>query len=704
MLALVVAWLAIGGIGGPRTGELSSVQTNDASAFLPEGAESSVAAKEQKPYQSSNGLPMFVVLVKESGFGGQDLAAVQRFASGLPQVELAPGHRLSQYLEPGPIKGIPNGKDAKAVLVPVMLQSEDSAGTIEGESPIQLAAEAVKERAKSQLGGLGITSEIGGPAGYVADFSVAFAGIDGLLLGVALAVVFVILLIVYRSPLLPIAVLVTAVFGLALAVLIVYPLADSGLLELSGQSQGILFILVVGAATDYALLLVSRYREELHDHERPYDAMKIAVRQSAEPIIASGATVALGLLCLLLADLGNTSGLGPVGAIGIVGAIAAALTFLPAVLVLAGRKIFWPAIPRVDHHHREEQVLSGHGIWSRISHLVRDHARPLWIGVGVLLIAAAAFVPTFKADGLAQRDFFRTEVSSVRAEDAIGKYFPAGLGSPATMLVPQDKVSDVQKALGSIDGVERPTPASPPKNGKVLMQAVLDNPPESKQARDTLTEIRGALDRVDRGINVGGPTANAVDTKAGSDHDLRTVMPAILLVVLLVLGLLLRSIVAPLVLLVANLLSFAATIGISALVFNHLLGLPGSDASIPLYAFVFLVALGVDYSIFLMTRVREESTRRGTRKGVLVGLAVTGGVITSAGIVLAATFSALVVLPLLFLLQVAFIVAFGVLLDTLVVRSLLVPAIAHDLGRHTWWPSRLSRRETEAAALENDAR
>jgi RND superfamily putative drug exporter len=327
-------------------------------------------------------------------------------------------------------------------------------------------------------------------------------------------------------------------------------------------------------------------------------------------------------------------------------------------------------------------------------------------------VAAAAFVPTFQASGVSQTDTFRTDVDSVIGQRVLAQHFPAGSGSPAVIIAPGEDLARVVDVTEKVPGIaqvtvlrQQPgaagagaaTGAPVVVDGRVQVRAVLQPAADTPQAQAVVQRLRTAVDQVGTDVLVGGQSAINLDVRTATDRDLRVIVPAVLVVILLVLALLLRSLVAPLLLVVANVLSFGATIGVSALVFNHLLDLPGADPAIPLYAFVFLVALGIDYSIFLMTRVREESRRRGTRTGVLVGLVVTGGVITSAGVVLAATFGALATLPLLFLLQIAFIVAFGVLLDTIVVRSLLVPALAHDLGRRTWWPSRLSR----AAARPN---
>jgi putative drug exporter of the RND superfamily len=697
-LVAVLVWLGLAGTGGPLVGRLSEVQRNDTASFLPEQAESTTVMRQVARFSDSQALPFLVVMEADGQVTREQQQVAAAYLSSVPGLALpalGPGKTLGDFLTDAPRAVVPS-KDGRALLLVVPLDGDKADEAIQDTTPLAEAANALRDSAKHTLAPAGLTTYVSGPGGFTADLVTAFAGIDGILLAVALGVVFLILLVVYRSPVLPLAVLVTAVFGLSLAALAVFPLAKAGTIDLSGQSQGILFILVVGAATDYALLLVSRYKEELHDEASTWVAMRKAWRGAVEPIAASAATVVLGLLCLLLSDLGSTSGLGPVGALGIAGALVAALTFLPAVLLLIGRPAFWPAVPRLDHRHAEDQ-LARRGLWGRVAGLVGGHPRRTWVVTLVVLLAAAAFVPTLKAQGTTTSDIFLTDVESVRGQEVLARHFPAGSGSPVQVVAPAAKADQVVAALTREEGVNQPyageAPGAPPKvvDGKVLVQATLTAPADSPQADDVVARIRVDLDRVGHDVLVGGSTAMNLDVRDASERDLRVIIPTILAVIFVVLALLLRSLVAPLLLVVANVLSFAATMGVSALVFNHVLDFPGADPATPLYGFVFLVALGIDYSIFLMTRVREESGRVGTRRGILVGLAVTGGVITSAGVVLAATFSALTVLPLLFLVQIAFIVAFGVLLDTLVVRSLLVPSVAYELGRRVWWPSRLAR-------------
>ncbi|WP_427885062.1 MMPL family transporter [Kribbella sp. GL6] len=693
--AVLIVWLVLGAVGGPAVGKLSEVQQNDNANFLPKKAESTLVANEAAKFVDSKALPYFVLIERDTPITTADQATVTAFVAGLPALGLGDGKKLGDYLV-APVGTARPSDDHKALLLTVQIDGDRADEVVgQGETVLYAVAKALRADIKDSLTPAGLQVYVTGPGGVFADFVVAFSGIDGILLGVALAVVFVILLIVYRSPILPIAVLLTAVFGLALAASVVYPLAKHGVLQLNGQSQGILFILVVGASTDYALLLVSRYKEELHDYESKYQAMRVAWRAAIEPIAASAATVILGLLCLLLSRLGSTKGLGPVGALGIAGAFVAAMTFLPAILLAFGRRIFWPSIPRVDHVHSRDQV-GGRRLWGRVSGLVGRRSRRVWAISALALLACAAFLPTFKASGTSQEDLFLNKVESVTGQEQLAKHFDAGAGTPVEILTPVALADRVVQAATKVDGVGAASasiaPGVPPKvvDGKVMVQATLKIPADSPDATKIVKHLRADLDSISPQILVGGNTAINLDVLDAAQRDLKVIIPTILAVIFVVLMLLLRSLVAAVLLVIANVLSFGATVGVSALMFNHVFKFPGADPGIPLYAFVFLVALGIDYSIFLMTRVREESQEQGTRPGILVGLAVTGGVITSAGVVLAATFSALAVLPILFLVQIAFMVAFGVLLDTTVVRSLLVPSLAHDIGKKVWWPSKLA--------------
>lgn len=710
---LLIGWLVLSGVAGPYSGKLSQVQSNDNSKFLPSSAESQRVADLSAGYSDSKAFPAYLLIESDKALTPQQLEDFTKFANSAPDIEVpvagSDSRKVSDFLVPGPIPIVPS-KDGKAALALVSFDGSELSKTLsDGASPIVVAVQQIRKAATSAgLATDGIKVYTAGPAATIADLVDAFGGIDGTLLLVAGLAVLLILLVVYRSPILPLFVLLTAGVALATASLFVYLLAKADIITLDGQGQGILSILVVGAATDYSLLLVARYREELRQHDNRYDAMRIAWRQTLEPVAASAATVILGVLCLLLANISTIRGLGPVAAVGIAAALISALTFLPAILILPGRLsdgehgrwVFWPSIPHVGSEGTETK-----GVWARVARLVG--AKPVAVGVvsTLVLLALAAFAPTFKSSGVSQTDVFRNKVESLAGGEALARHFPAGSGSPTLVLAPEAKAADVTAVLKDTKGVSTVLPTMDPKtnqprisDGRVQLQVTLKDAADSTAAENVVAKLRTSLDSVSKDVLVGGTTAQALDQVDYATGDRDRIIPVILLVIFIVLALLLRSLIAPLLLIVANILSFAATLGVAALVFNHVLDLPGADPSVPLYAFVFLVALGIDYSIFLMTRVREEALGQGTRPGVLHGLAVTGGVITSAGIVLAATFAALGVLPILFLLQIAFLVAFGVILDTFVIRSLLVPALVYLIGKKIWWPSALAKSEPEQPA------
>jgi putative drug exporter of the RND superfamily len=677
-LVVALVWLFVGGPLGSYAGKLSEVQTNDNAAFLPASAESTEVIEWQARFSDQEAIPAVVVY---ENTGGLDRSAFPEVQADLRAVAEIDG--VLQVSPPIPSQ---DGQAAQAVVAI--------------DSTIGDEVSTVVDQVRDRVADSGVDAEVyvTGPAGVLADFVEAFGAIDGLLLLVALCVVLLILLVVYRSPVLPFLVLLSSLLALGVASAVIYVLADGGVLDLNGQSQGILFVLVVGASTDYALLLVSRFREELREHRSRVVAMRRAYRGVVEPIVASGMTVILGLLCLLLSDLTSNQGLGPVGAMGVAGAMLASLTFLPAALVLLGRAAYWPFRPALGSEHPEVT-----GAWGRVARLVGRRPRATWVVTLLALAAAAAFVPTFDDDGTAQTDVFLTEVDSVQGQEALNRHFETDAGSPVTILGPAPRLQDIVATATATDGVASAVPMTTPPGrpgaeptvvqGRVMVEATLSVPADTPAAQDAVLTLRDRLDSVSPDVLVGGQTAIQADTIQTSTDDRNLIVPAILLVIFVVLALLLRALVAPLLLLVANVLSFGATIGISALVFNHVFDFAGGDPSISLFGFVFLVALGIDYSIFLMTRAREEALKQDTRPAMLRALSATGGVITSAGLVLAATFAALGVLPILFLAQIAFIVAFGVLLDTFVVRSLLVPALCYDIGGAIWWPGRLWRRE-----------
>lgn len=698
----IVAWLGISSVAGPTFGKLSTVQENDNAAFLPDNAESTLASKITVKFNDSanDKLPTLLVFLGEINpqQNPAKLAEIQGYLDGLGNKVLEEsGKPLSSYFVPGfPIQAIPS-EDGKAVFANVSLNSSIAQELIEEKPALTLIIDFIRKDLKENFETKSLTTHVTGFGGIFADLFSAFGSIDTTLLLTTLIVVSIILILVYRSPFLWILPLFTAVTALSLAGTIVYFAAKANWLDLNGQSQGILSVLVLGAATDYALLLIARYREELHHHESRYDSMKIALKGVFEPILASGSTVIAGLLVLLLSDLSSNRGLGPVGAIGIASAMITVLTFLPALLVVFGRWIFWPKIPRFDD---VDEQLSG--TWAKIGSAVEKHPKRTWISTALLLTVLAGFSFTLKADGLANTEAFTTRTDSVIGLEKLGEHFPSGEGSPVEIVINQSDLASATAALltvGNVAFVEpvvagqkipgQPTPPIKVVDGKILLNATLKVAPDSVEARNTIPIIREAVHKVDQDILVGGGTAVQYDTDVASRHDNRLIIPVVLLIIGVILGLLLRSILAAGLLLLTVVLSFMATLGVCQLVFEHIFNFKGADASFPLFAFIFLVALGIDYNIFLMTRVREESMKIGTRKGVIKGLTVTGGVITSAGIVLAATFAVLGVLPLVFLAELGFAVAFGVLLDTIIVRSLLVPALVHVIGPKIWWPSKL---------------
>ncbi len=698
----IIAWLAISSVAGPTFGKLSTVQENDNAAFLPDSAESTLASKVTVKFSDSSNdqIPTLLLFLGDVDpvKNPANLVRIQSYLNELGNKTLPEsGKLLSSYFVPGfPIQAIPS-EDGKAALVNIALNSTIVEDRVEEKPTLSLIVDFMREDLKENFEAKELTTHVTGFGGIFADLFGAFGSIDSTLLTTTLLVVSIILIIVYRSPLLWILPLFTAIIALSVAGTIVYYAAKADLIDLNGQSQGILSVLVLGAATDYALLLIARYREELHHHESRYEAMRVSLRGVIEPILASGSTVIAGLLVLLLSDLSGNRGLGPVGAIGVAASMVTVLTLLPALLVIFGRWIFWPKIPKFDD---VDEQLSG--TWAKIGNAVERNPKRIWISTALLLVIFAGFSFTLKADGLANTEAFTKRTDSVIGLERLGEHFPSGEGSPVEIVVKQGDVAQATTALLSVSNVAfvepvvagqkipgAPTPPIKIVDGQVLLNATLKVAPDSVEARNTIPLIREAVHAVDKEILVGGGTAVQFDTDVASRHDNRVIIPVVLIIIGLILGLLLRSILAAGLLLLTVVLSFMATLGVCQLVFENVFDFKGADASFPLFTFIFLVALGIDYNIFLMTRVREESLKIGTRKGVIKGLTVTGGVITSAGIVLAATFAVLGVLPLVFLAQLGFAVAFGVLLDTIIVRSLLVPALVHVIGPKIWWPSKM---------------
>ncbi len=673
-VVLILSLLLIGGLAS-FSSKLGSVQDNNISSWLPGDAESTKVINASQKFANPDAIPAVVLYTSKSGaVTPTDLATIKADAEALGKVD---------KVDPTVLGPFPS-KDGKAVeLVATVNIGSD------GWNALPDIVDNIKTTAR---GSSSLDVHFAGPAALGADQAKAFGGIDGVLLLSALIIVFLILLITYRSLQLAILFLLCGVGGVGTAEGVVYLLAKHAGLTVNGQSAAILSILVLGAGVDYALLLVARYREELHNYQDRHEAMRHALHRAAPAVLASGLTVIIGLLCLVFAQMNSTRGLGPVGAAGIACALFVMMILLPALLVIVGRWIFWPFVPRFG-----TPVKSETGMWAKIGERIAKAPRRVWVVTTLVLIGLSLGIIQLNAHGLSNEDSFTKAQPSVAAEKLVAEHFPAGAGSPVSVVAKSSKADEVQAALAKVKGIDGSTVQKlGDKGGTAYFEGTLTSAADSKQAFDTIDRARTALHDVSGAeALVGGNTAVNKDVQGASGADNRLLIPIILLVVLLVLMILLRAIAAPVILLLTVVLSFAAAMGISGLVFHNVFNFAGTDTSFPLFAFVFLVALGIDYNIFLMTRVREEALEHGTRRGALIALGATGGVITSAGFVLAGTFAALATLPIVFLAELGFAVAVGVLLDTIIVRSVLVTALNMDIGRLIWWPSKLSHRHDE---------
>ena len=686
---LVLAfWVVVFAVAGPLSAKLNSAQENDASAWLPNNAESTQVVELAERFVPSDVFPALVVYERPDGpitpaDQAKAAADVQRFAA-VPDVS-------------GEVLGPIPAEDGRAVQVVVPLRVAEEGNGWEELAP---RIEELRSIARADAGGLGVY--VTGPAGYFADFSEVFSGFDARLLYITAAIVIVILLLTYRSPVLWLLPLSTVLVALTAAQAVIYVLAKDAGLTVNAQSAFILTVLVFGAGTDYALLLTARYREELRRHADRHEAMAVALGRAAPAIIASAATVILSLLALLVAELNSTKSLGPVMAIGVAVGLLAMITLLPALLVIFGRWVFWPRRPTLGSAEPTER-----GLWARIGRRMAHRPRLVWVVTAVVLGVMALGVTQLEANGLQSKDSFRTTPEAVAGEAVLARHFAAGAGNPVQVIGNAQAAPQLQAAVSGTPGV---TAVTRPvvTDGYAYLEGTLTSAPDSQASYATVDRLRDSVHAIPGAdAKVGGGSAVNLDIQRATRHDTNLVVPLVLLVVLVILALVLRAVVAPLLLVATVVLSFAAALGVSALVFDRVFGFAGSDPAFPLWTFVFLVALGTDYNIFLMTRVHEEARRSGTRRGALIGLAATGGVITSAGIVLAGTFAALGTLPLVFITEIGFAVAFGVLLDTFVVRSVLVTALNLDIGRWIWWPSSLHHNhdhaleevDAEAAAL-----
>src|SRR3954449_13220161 len=661
-------------VGGLFAGKFEDAQKNETVSFLPGKAESVKSLKAVKRYPGGELQPAVIVYERKAGLTAADRARVladrRAFQQKRPSIALAPGRPVFS-------------RDGRAALFTLPIRATGKADVFEP------AMDDIRGRVSGERGGL--TVKVTGAAGYGADAVKVFGNINGTLLGVTALIVLILLIAIYRSPIFWAIPFFTVLLAESAARGFGYLLAEAGV-TINGQSGGILPVLVFGAGTDYALLLGSRYREELRRHEDKHEAMRVALRNAGPAILASGLTVIVALLTLTLAEVNATAGLGPIGAMGVFLAMVSMLTMLPALLVVCGRRAFWSPFLDTIPHVGDAGTDETHGAWRRIGERVARRPRRIWIG-GTLLLVLLALNVTQIDTGLTNGNSFRGSVESVQGAKILARSFPGGVSAPTNVIVPDAaRAPAVRAAL--LKRRDLVATVLPPQQGPpgTRLDVILRRDPFSTAAFEETPQLR-RIARAAGGsrVLVGGPTAESYDYRKVATRDNHVILPIALLVVFVILALLLRALLAPLLLIASVILSFFAALGTGIFFFNNVFGFPGVDPSLPLLAFVFLVALGIDYNIFLMARVREETLRHGTREGTLRGLAVTGAVITGAGIVLAGTFATLAVLPLVFLTEIGFIIAFGVLLDTFLVRSVIVPALAIDIGRHIWWPSRLAR-------------
>ncbi len=697
---VLAVWVILFATVGALSSKLIDVQNNEASSWLPESAESTEVLEELSDTVNPNDIPTLVVYNRASGLTDEDLAAMDEQAQEMAKIDgvtdkgaLSPNvaAQATEQGQPGPRL---LSEDRQVAYIYLTFNFGEN-----GWNDIPDAVDEIRDIAEID----GVTIHMAGFGGQAADSAEAFEGIDTNLILITLLVVIVILLITYRSPILWLLPIISAVVAYSVSGGVVYLLAKYADLTVNGQSQAIMGILVIGAGTDYALLLTARYREELRRHEDRHEAMAFALHRAAPAILASAATVAAGMLCLVIADLNSTAGLGPVNAVAVAVTYLVMVTLLPALLVIFGRWMFWPKRPGFG---TPEPTSSG--FWARVGKSISLRPRKVWVvTTGILLLACLGL---FKLDpsGLSTEEQYTKEFDSIKGQTLLIDHGLEDNSNTVQITTNTDALSDVEAAIGEVDGLGEPTPAQDIGNGRSYFEATIGADVSSTAAFDIVENTRDAVHDVDGADGlVGGGSAFWLDTKIASERDNKVIIPVVLVVVFLILMLLLRALISPLLLMATVVLSFGAALGISTLLFTEVFtrapifevneGFAHTDAGFPLFAFVFLVALGIDYNIFLMTRVREEAGNHGTRQGSLIALSSTGGVITSAGVVLAATFLVLGSLPLVFLAQLGVAVALGVLLDTLIVRSVLVTALNLDIGDKIWWPSKLAKRGDDEA-------
>ncbi|GAA2102419.1 MMPL family transporter [Actinomadura alba] len=667
---VLVAWLVLLFVAAPFAGKLFTAADNDRLEYLPKSAESTEVLKVQEQFPQGQVIPAMVVYQRD---GGLTVADKQRVAADQQKLtrEFAPKARAQPPVV---------STDGTALLYTVPLVAA------EGEQEGEVILDAV-DGMRDRLGepGAGLDVKVAGPAGLSADEFLIFREMEFTLVLIPVVVVAILLLLIYRSPVLFLVPLFAVAAANQVGSASVYGLIKGPGMVVNSMATGVLTILIYGAGTDYALLLISRYREELGRHADRHEAMAEALRRSGGAILASAGTIALALLCLGVADLNSTRSLAPIGVLAVGSAVLAMMTLLPALLVIFGRWVFWPRVPHAG--------LSPHAsrLWVRVGNLVTARPRVVWATTAAVLAVGMLGLTAFNVP---QQTRFTSPPDSLKGQNTISAHFAAGASNPVDVIANATQAEQVKAAARSagVATIEE----SGRSGGKVQLQATLAAEPDTAAERAAVERLREGLHAVPGAeAKVGGSAAIELDMVETTVRDSWLVIPLVLLAVLLVLFALLRALTLSLLLIATVVLSFGAAMGISTVLFEYVFNWTGQDAQLPQIAFVFLVALGVDYNIFLMSRVREESIRQGTRQGTITGLVSTGGVITSAGVVLAATFSVLITLPVVGFAEQGVVIGLGVLIDTFIVRSLLVPALTYDFGDRIWWPSRLARRQVE---------
>ncbi|HYJ68468.1 MAG TPA: MMPL family transporter [Nocardioidaceae bacterium] len=702
--AVLAFWIILTAVLGAFGAKLADVEDNETVNWLPGSAESTQALEEISAFRSDTTLDAVMVYERDGGITPEDVTAAR---ADITEFEAMDGKTVGEVVGDDSVAEADTKINIDGQVTFIPPEDSTDGAAMQVVVPIDAGKDgwlimpdlADHMRSVAEADANGMTTHLAGYAGLAADQADAFASIDGVLLLAALGVVIIILLFTYRSPFLWLFPVICVVFALFSAQGLIYLLAKYADLTVNAQTRSILSVLVLGAGTDYALLLVARYREELRRHHDRHEAMEEALHRAGPAIIASSSTVIIGMLCLIVAEMNSTQSMGPVLAIGVGVVLLAMISLLPALLVIMGRWIFWPVKP-VEGSHEPTST----GFWANTGWKISHRPRAVWVGTSVALAIMAIGTITLDAKGLDNSEQFVGTPDSVKGERVIEDHFSSAGDNNLQIVANADTADQVVKEVSGVDGVNSDAvTVAGEQDGTALILAGIEDGAFSEAAFATVERVRDTVHGIDGAdALVGGNAAVNWDVQEAAGHDNKVVIPLVLVMVFLILLGLLRAVVAPVLLIGTVVLSFGAALGFSAVMFEYVFDISGADSGLPLFAFVFLVALGIDYNIFLMTRVREEANREGSRRGALIGLAATGGVITSAGLVLAGTFGTLATVPLTFTLQIGFVVAFGVLLDTIIVRSILVTGLNLDLGRHMWWPSRLGKREHDEQFEEPD--